>query len=168
MKSKKILCITMAILTLAAASAVTAQAQDTNYPIGYYNIAHANRYLTFATDGGSFIKALEKPIGTVVDVTEYVPTKEGYIFDGWYLSPRNKVDRVYAVTLTENIVLYAKWLDDGTPKSAPEMPDIATDEEIMQYGNYVDEITGVPVTAIWVQQNARLEALMKLCNEKFN
>lgn len=75
---------------------------------------------------------------------------------------------MYAVTLTENIVLYAKWLDDGTPKSAPEMPDIATDEEIMQYGNYVDEITGVPVTAIWVQQNARLEALMKLCNEKFN
>lgn len=168
MKFKKVLCLTLAILMLAGTGAATVSAADTDYPIGYYNIAYANRYLTFATDGGSFIKALELPLGTVVDVNDYVPTKDGYIFDGWYSDPRTKQEKVNKAVLTENITVYAKWLDDGTPKPAEDTRIYATNDEIMQYGNYVDEITGVPVTALWVQQNAMLEALMQLYNAKFN
>ena len=51
-------------------------------PIGYWNIAEPYRYLTFATDGGSFIKALEKPIGEYISLESYLPIKDGYIFDG--------------------------------------------------------------------------------------
>lgn len=166
MKVKKVLALTLAILTLGGTA--TVNAAGTDYPIGYYNIAYANRYLTFATDGGSFIKALELPLGTVVDVNDYVPTKPGYIFDGWYSDPRTKQERVCKVALTENITFYAKWLDDGTPKHTEDTRIYATNAEIMQYGNYIDKKTGVPVTALWVQQNARLEALMQLYNAKFN
>ena len=94
--------------------------------------------------------------------------KEGYIFDGWYSDPRTKVERVTEVTLNENIVVFAKWIDDGTPKAAPEVPVIASTEEILAYGNYIDEATGVPVTALWVQQNARLNELMQIYNQNFN
>lgn len=168
MKAKKVLSLLMVALLLIGATAVSVSAADMKYPIGYWNIAYANRYLTFATDGGSYIKALELPCGAVVDVNDYVPTKDGYVFDGWYSDPRTKADRVNEITLTENIVVYAKWLDDGTPKPQPETPVGATKEEILQYGNYVDEKTGTPVTALWVQQHTRLEALMELYNAKFN
>ena len=72
------------------------------------------------------------------------------------------------VTLNENIVVFAKWIDDGTPKAVPEVPVIASTKEILAYGNYVDEATGVPVTALWVQQNARLNELMQIYNQNFN
>ena len=51
-------------------------------PIGYWNIAEPYRYLTFTTDGGSFIKALEKPIGEYISLESYLTIKDGYIFDG--------------------------------------------------------------------------------------
>lgn len=122
----------------------------------------------FASDGGSYIRPIEKTIGTTVNLYEYIPTKEGYIFDGWYSDPRTKERRVTEVTLNENIVVFAKWIDDGTPKAVPEAPVIASTEEILAYGNYVDEATGVPVTALWVQQNARLNELMQIYNQNFN
>ena len=143
-------------------------ADETNLPIGYWNIAEPYRYVIFASDGGSYIRPIEKTIGTTVNLYEYVPTKEGYIFDGWYSDPRPKEQQVTEVTLNENIVVFAKWIDDGTPKAAPEVPVIASTEEILAYGNYIDEATGVPVTALWVQQNARLNELMQIYNQNFN
>ena len=166
MKFKKVLALVLALLTLGGTVVVNADVTD--YPIGYYNIVYANRYLTFATDEGSYIKTLELPVGTVVDVDNYVPTKAGYIFDGWYSDPRTKEVRVGKVTLMENITVYAKWIDDGTPKLASIPRDYATNAEIMQYGNYTDAVTGAPVTALWMEQRARLDALMQEYNAKFN
>ena len=133
MKAKQIITTILAILMFA-----TSQAYAHDLPIGYWNIAEPYRYLTFATDGGSFIKALEKPIGEYVSLQNYVPTKEGYIFDGWYLDARTKQNRVYNVTLTENIVVYAKFLDDGTPKPQKPEPTKLTVEQALVYGNYRD------------------------------
>ncbi len=165
MKAKRLFVTLLAVLMLASASITT---YATNLPIGYWNIAEPYRYLTFATDGGSYIKALEKPIGEYVSLESYVPTKEGYIFDGWYSDPRTKVDRVTEVTLNENIVVYAKWVDDGTPKPQISERAYLTIEQALAYGNYRDAKTGVPVTALWVQQNARLQELMAQYNAKFN
>ena len=168
MKSREVICLFMVALMLICTLAITAAAADIEYPIGYWNIVYANRYLTFATDGGSFIKTLELPRGAVVNVNDYIPTKDGYIFDGWYSDPRSKTERVNEIILTENIVVYAKWLDDGTPRPELEAPDIATRDELLAYGDYTDKETGAPVTALWVEQHTRLEALMKQYNEKFN
>ena len=65
MKSREVICLFMVALMLICTLAITAAAADIEYPIGYWNIAYANRYLTFATDGGSFIKTLELPRGAV-------------------------------------------------------------------------------------------------------
>lgn len=126
------------------------------------------RSVIFASDGGTYIRPAQQEIGTIICLDEYVPAKDGYIFDGWYSDPRTKVERVTEVTLNENIVVFAKWIDDGTPKAVPEAPVIASTEEILAYGNYIDEATGVPVTALWVQQNARLNELMQIYNQNFN
>lgn len=126
------------------------------------------RTVIFASDGGTYIRPVEKEIGATICLDEYIPVKGGYIFDGWYSDPRTKEQQVTEVTLNENIVVFAKWIDDGTPKAAPEVPVPASTEVILAYGNYVDEATGVPVTALWVQQNARLNELMQIYNQNFN
>lgn len=165
--TKKILSMVLAaVLILACTLTVAAASEDYHY-YGHWGF-DTTRTVIFASDGGSYIRPVEKEKGTVLDLTEYIPTKDGYIFDGWYSDPRTKQQKVTEVTLTENIVVYAKWLDDGTPKQSENTHIYASNEEIMQYGNYVDEKTGVPVTALWKQQNARLQYLMQLYNAKFN
>ena len=57
--TKKILCLVMAVMMLAGTTVFACETND--LPIGYYNIVYANRYLFFATDGGSSFKPLELP-----------------------------------------------------------------------------------------------------------
>ena len=162
---KKILSMVLAIAFLLPCGVSAAQNEDM-YD-GHWELLNT-RLLFFASDGGTYIRPVEQEKGTVVKLDSYIPEKQGYIFQGWYADPRTKEQQVTEVTLDGNVVVYAKWQDDGTPKSAPPAPIGATNEEIMAYGNYVDEKTGVPVTALWVKQNARLEALMQIYNEDFN
>lgn len=167
--TRKILCFVMAVMVFAG---ITAFACDTEtLPIGYYNILYANRYLFFATDGGSTFMPLELPRGTKVNLEDYIPTKDGYIFDGWYSSPKEQVERLTEITLDENTVVWAKWKETNSV-SLHQVDGCMAEREIL--GNYViiQTVTGetqiAPVTQLWVQQNARLEALMKIYNEKFN
>lgn len=123
--------------------------------------------LMFASDGGSFIRPVTQPYGTVLNLDEYVPVKEGYVFEGWYSDPRTKENRVTAVTFAENDVVYARWSGNGiTTYEAPQPR--ASNAEILQYGSYTDEKTGAPVTALWMEQNERLKELMEQYNQKFN
>ena len=96
-------------------------------PIGSYT-------LTFASDGGSFIRPISGIYGTTTDIQGYVPQKEGYLFDGWYSDPRTKVNRVTEYTFNENGVVYAKWIADET-KTQPDVimttdPIYLNDEQI--------------------------------------
>ena len=168
MKAQRIITTMLAVLMSASVMLPCgASAESINLFEGHWGL-DTTRSVIFASDGGTYIHPAQQEIGTVICLDEYVPTKDGYIFDGWYSDPRTKVERVTGVTLNENIVVFAKWIDDGTPKAAPEVPVIASTEEILAYGNYIDEATGVPVTALWVQQNARLNELMQIYNQKFN
>ena len=166
---KKILCLVMAVLMIAGTT-VFACDNTENLPIGYYNIVYANRYLFFATDGGSTFRPLELPRGTTVNLNEYIPTKEGYEFDGWYSSPREQVERLTEITLDENSVVWAKWkVKEGVSQQMLDNGIVA--REVV--GNYVVLVTGkgetlvTPVTKLWVQQNEKLEAMMKLYNQMF-
>ena len=168
--TKKILCLVMALLAVVGTT-VSANCNKEDLPIGYYNIVYADRYLFFATDGGSSFRPLKLTRGTKVNLNEYIPTKSGYEFEGWYSSPRDKVERLTEVTLDENTVVWAKWkLIDG-------VSEMMLEEGIVQrevVDNHVVLVTDkgetliTPVTEQWVQQNARLEALMKIHNEIFN
>ncbi len=168
--AKKILCLVMVVLSLFGAT-VSANCNREGLPIGYYNIVYANRYLFFATDGGSTFKPLKLPRGTKVNLNEYIPTKEGCEFEGWYSSPREEVERLTEITLDENTVVWAKWkIKDSLSKKQIESSIVA--REVI--GNYVviqtakDETLIAPVTDLWIERNKRLEQLMKIYNQKFN
>ena len=64
--------------------------------------------LTFATNGGSKINDLPVSAGTTVDLTKYIPTKEGYAFAGWY-SDSKLTTAVTSLKLTADTTVYAKW-----------------------------------------------------------
>lgn len=72
------------------------------------------RILTFASDGGSYIRPITKTYGETIDLTPYIPQKQVYIFKGWYTDPRTKQNQVTSFTFHENGVLYAKWEADET------------------------------------------------------
>ncbi len=80
--------------------------------------------LTFDTNGGSTISSITRASGTVVDLTDYVPTREGYTFDGWF-SDKACTDRITSVKLTKNTTVYADWEKDEVDIPIdPETPDV--------------------------------------------
>ena len=68
-----------------------------------------NVTLTFASDGGSFIRPITKRYGESISLGNYAPTKFGYTFKGWFTDPRTKQNQVTAFKFTKPDVLYAKW-----------------------------------------------------------
>lgn len=166
---KKILCLLIVLLVTFGGISSFAAGTNEKLSIGYWSIAYPHRYVIFASDGGSYIRPIRMATGSTVDISKYIPQKEGYIFDGWYSDPRTKENEVTEIRLDANYVVYAKWIDDGSIKlmSEPELPK-ASNEEIMQYGNHIDEEAGVPVTALWKEQHNRLQELMKQYNQNFN
>lgn len=67
------------------------------------------RTLTFSSDGGSDVAPMTGMYGSTVNIENYVPTKAGYIFKGWYTDPRTKENQVREITFDENKTVYAKW-----------------------------------------------------------
>ena len=168
--TKKILCLVMVVFSIFVTT-VSANCNREELPIGYYNIVYANRYLFFATDGGSTFKPLKLPRGTKVNLNDYIPTKDGYEFEGWYASPREEVERLTEITLDENSVVWAKWkIKDRLSQKQIENGIVA--REVI--GNNVVLFTSkgetliTSVTDLWIERNKRLEQLMKIYNQKFN
>lgn len=61
--------------------------------------------VTFKTNGGSEVKSASVKSGNKVEIPE-TPTKEGYVFEGWYL---NGKEFNFEEELEEDITLVAKW-----------------------------------------------------------
>lgn len=85
--------------------------------------------VSFETNGGTSISPVSKTKNTTVDLTRYTTIKEGFDFGGWYTEAELK-NKVTEITVTENIVLYAKWTDEAeTGTNRPgNKPEIFTDE----------------------------------------
>ncbi|MCC8152232.1 MAG: InlB B-repeat-containing protein, partial [Lachnospiraceae bacterium] len=64
--------------------------------------------LTFETNGGSAIDSVTVEEGTVIDLSDYVPTRTGYTFTGWYTDSA-LTNRAESVVLDENMTVYAGW-----------------------------------------------------------
>lgn len=74
----------------------------------------ANRTLSFDTDGGSPINSVTKPENTKIDLSAYVPTKDGFTFEGWY-SEKALTNKITEITLGQDMTVYAKWAQNLTP-----------------------------------------------------
>ena len=56
------------------------------------------------------------------------PTKEGYLFGGWFLSIDEKIKFDFDYVVAENITLYAYWIDPNAPVE-PGEPEIPPEED---------------------------------------
>jgi uncharacterized repeat protein (TIGR02543 family) len=81
---------------------------ETIWSGSYDEISVARYTLTFHTNGGSAIDPVTRTNGTLLRLSSYTTTREGYTFAGWYSDAALTV-RVTSVSLTRNTEVYAKW-----------------------------------------------------------
>ncbi len=96
---------------------------DTNESSGTTPIIYPT--LTFDTCGGSSIKEVRAFEGHTINLSGYLPTREGYQFSGWY-ADRNLTQSVTEIRLDGNRTVYAGWIkqaeqagESSKPKAAP-------------------------------------------------
>ena len=123
---KKVLCTALAVTMLLSTTASAAPWQWHRNELIYDSEIRffGNVTLTFASDGGSFIRPITKRYGESISLENYIPTKYGYTFKGWFTDPRTKQNQVTTFKFTKPDVLYAKW------EKNPEEP-INPNNEIM-------------------------------------
>lgn len=63
------------------------------------------------------------------------PTREGYIFDGWYLDAAGTIAYDFAEPVTGNVTLYAAWVDAESEEA------LLTEEEIQEFSDCVDALS---------------------------
>ena len=100
--------------------------------------------LSFDTNGGSAIAKVTKEKGTTVDLGQYVPTREGYTFAGWY-SDEALTQKVTSVKLNANTTVYAKWTENAVTPTLP-FTDVKSGDwfyEAVQYVYDKGMMTGV-------------------------
>ena len=72
-------------------------------------VSNAGFVVRFDSLGGTAVESQKLMYGDLIEVHE-PPTREGYIFDGWYLDP--DMTRPWDLskdTVTESLTLYAGW-----------------------------------------------------------
>ena len=120
---------------------------------------NTNEYtLTFETNGGSVIDPVTKRYGSVVDLTSYTPTKEGYSFTGWY-TDEALTDKIESITLIGDTTIYAGWEENasGTGRSAGTDSGDKTDD-----ANASDKGSTLPLTGSALHLGLLLLALCAL------
>lgn len=68
--------------------------------------------ITYNTNGGSLIVPTVLEKGSPITLPDKI-TKDGFTFDGWFLDPNFMEPFTLTEMPGENIVLYAKWIEDG-------------------------------------------------------
>lgn len=98
--------------------------------------------VTFDSCGGSSVSS--KTVSRNATVSKPTdPERDGYIFDGWY-TDRNCTDEYsFGTRITENITLYAKWIEDEEASATPTPSPTATPEPSTGWRNpFTDVSTG--------------------------
>ena len=95
-----------------------------NYTIHYENgtltvekvpVTSSYYTLTFETNGGNALSAIRKLSGSAVDLSKYVPVREGYTFLGWY-ADEELTEAVTSIRMNRNTTVYAAWQKDECPR----------------------------------------------------
>ncbi len=151
---KKIICMALATTMLLSTSASAAPWQMRRNQLIFNNELGivGNVTLQFASDGGSFIRPITKRYGESISLENYVPTKYGYTFKGWFIDPRTKQNQVTTFKVTKPDVLYAKW------EKNPEEPINPNDEIMAKDTCYLtDEETKIRNEIIEEQNKAYID-----------
>ena len=104
--------------------------------------------VSFNTQGGSTVASITVvKDGTVTKPAD--PTKEGYVFDGWYKDAACTIAWDFAADkITNTTTIYAKWTEAGVDgPEGPETPDIVNPEasyEIKENAASISFVQGRP------------------------
>ena len=80
-------------------------------PILPPNFNHSN--LNFSTNGGAAIDPITLPTGTTVQLSQYIPLRDGYEFVGWCRDEALTRTITKVQVIDPNTVVYAKWSPVG-------------------------------------------------------
>ena len=142
MKSnKKRILFVLAILTMALVlSCALVACNKTDSP----DAPKKEFTITFDTQGGSEVKSLVLKEGETITLPSN-PTKDGSVFDGWYLDSSYTQAFDSTKRIDSNMVLYAKWtiLDDGKSIIASDYFDINGLVLTMNKKNYIESTEDV-------------------------
>ncbi len=148
---KKIICAALATTILLS---TTASATAKPWWLERYRVTFDNELgivgdvtLRFASDGGSFIRPITKRYAESISLENYIPTKYGYTFKGWFTDPRTKQNQVTTFKFTKPDVLYAKW------EKNPEEPINQNDEIMAKDTCYLTDEETAKRTEIIKEQN---------------
>ena len=144
---KKVLCTALAVTILLTQTASAAPWQWHRKELIYDSELGitGNVTLTFASDGGSFIRSITKRYGENISLESCIPTKYGYTFKGWFMDPRTKQNQVTTFRFTKPDVLYAKWerneneIIDLDDEIMAKDTCYLTDEEIAKRNEIIEE-----------------------------
>lgn len=74
-----------------------------------FGISKGGFRVTFDAQGGTSVEMQKRMYGELIEAPE-APTREGYVFDGWYLDPGATMSwDLEEDTVTESMALYAGW-----------------------------------------------------------
>lgn len=99
--------------------------------------------LSFETGEGSKVDSVTKVSGTTVDLDDYVSSREGYEFTGWY-NDREATQKIGSVTLRGDKTVYAGW--EKADGEEPSFDDVLPDNwayEAVEYVNGKGLMSGV-------------------------
>lgn len=72
-------------------------------------VSNAGFTVRFDSLGGTMVESQKRMYGELIELPE-PPTREGYVFDGWYLDQNaTRPWNVESDTVTESLTLYAGW-----------------------------------------------------------
>ena len=103
---------------------------------GGSSVSNQKYTVTFETQGGSEIELLKITVGSRIEKPEN-PTREGYLFDGWFTDEACTKEYDFAGRVTTNITLYAKWTAE--PK-APTEPTPEEPSKTVEWKNPFDDV----------------------------
>ena len=151
---KKLVCAVLAAVMMLLMTASAEPWWLSKYRVMFDNELGiiGNVTLTFASDGGSFIRPITMRYGESVNLESYIPTKHGYTFAGWYSDPRTKQNQVTTFKFIKPDVLYAKWIRN-------ENEEINPTHEIMNKDvcYLTDEETKLRIAIIQERNKAHIE-----------
>lgn len=74
-----------------------------------FGISHNGYQVSFDTLGGTAVESQKRMYGELVEPPKE-PSREGYVFDGWYRDADAKIPWNLAEdTVSESMTLYARW-----------------------------------------------------------
>ena len=78
----------------------------------FFGISHRGFQVTFDTRGGTVVEAQTRMYGERVE-TPAEPTREGYVFSGWYQDENESIPwNLEEDTVVNSMTLYAGWTED--------------------------------------------------------